>query len=228
METVIAMDGPSGSGKSTMAKKLARELGVLYIDTGAMFRALACCAHERSVELNNDQEMAELIKKIDIQYGSSEKVLIEIDGQDYTQKIREHIVSKWASIVSQLSSVRSFLLDYQRSLAQNRVCVMEGRDIGSVVFPQAFCKIFVTASPEVRAQRRLDQLKNQGESGLTLETVLADVVKRDEEDMQREAAPLVISDGAIVVDTSTLNEERVLSELVQVVRKKASEHSIDL
>jgi cytidylate kinase len=113
-------------------------------------------------------------------------------------------------------------------LVKNQVCVMEGRDIGSVVFPQAFCKVFVTASPLVRASRRFAQLNSLGEEGHSLEKVLADVVKRDKKDTQREVAPLKVADGAIVVDTSELDEERVLSELVEVVRLKAQEHTISL
>lgn len=228
METVIAMDGPSGSGKSTMAKRLAQDLGVLYIDTGAMFRAVACFVQEQNIELDHEEQVEKLIGQMDMAYGVSDAVLITINGTDYTQKIREHVVSKWASIVSKIIPVRRFLLDFQRELARNQVCVMEGRDIGSVVFPEAFCKIFVTASPEVRAQRRLDQLKKQGEQSLTFETVLADVVKRDEEDSQRAVAPLKISEGAVVVDTSSLDEDHVLKELVQVAKEKASEHGMIL
>jgi cytidylate kinase len=228
METVIAMDGPSGSGKSTMAKKLALSLGVLYIDTGAMFRAIACFIQEQGLELDDSEAIAALIPTFKMSYGVSDDALIVINNINYTQKIREHIVSKWASIVSQQAPVRNFLLNFQRDLVKNQVCVMEGRDIGSVVFPQAFCKVFVTASPLVRASRRFAQLNSLGEEGHSLEKVLADVVKRDKKDTQREVAPLKVADGAIVVDTSELDEERVLSELVEVVRLKAQEHTISL
>lgn len=228
MENVIAMDGPSGSGKSTMAKKLAKELGVLYIDTGAMFRAIACYIHEKGIDLNNSSEIAKMLPSMNIEYGKSSGHLISIDGIDYSNKIREHIVSRWASIISQLIPVREYLLSFQRDLAKKQTCVMEGRDIGTVVFPDAFCKIFVTASSQVRAQRRLEQLNEQGDASHSFEQVLADVEKRDKKDMERDVAPLKVADGATVVDTSELNEELVLSKIIELARTKAAEYGIGI
>ncbi len=228
MENVIAMDGPSGSGKSTMAKKLAKELGVLYIDTGAMFRAIACYIQEKEIKLDNSNEIAKLLPKMNIEYGKSAGHLVSIDGVDYSLKIREHIVSKWASIISQLIPVREYLLHFQRDLARKQICVMEGRDIGTVVFPDAFCKIFVTASSEVRAKRRLEQLHEQGDFDHSFEQVLADVEKRDKKDMEREVAPLKVADGATVVDTSDLNEDHVLVKIIELARSKATENGIGI
>jgi cytidylate kinase len=228
MENVIAMDGPSGSGKSTMAKKLAKELGVLYIDTGAMFRAIACYIQEQEIELDNSIAIGKLLPQLNIEYGKSPGHLISIDGVDYSHKIREHIVSRWASIISELKPVRVFLLKFQRELASKQICVMEGRDIGSVVFPDAFCKIFVTASSSVRAKRRLEQLHEQGDFEHSFEQVLADVEKRDKKDMEREVAPLKIADGATVVDTSNLNEEHVLLKIVELARSKATENGVGI
>lgn len=228
MDKVIAIDGPSGSGKSTMAKKLATTIGVLYIDTGAMFRALACHMNNKSIDLFDESALEVALKSTNIEYGVDAKALIAIDGIDYTQKIREHAVSKYASQISQVPVVRTFLLDFQRNLAKKSVCVMEGRDITTVVFPNAFCKIFVTASPEVRAERRLNQLRELGDHEQTLEQVLSDVIKRDKIDSEREVAPLKIAEDAKVFDTSELNEENVLRLMEDIVREKANFHNISL
>ncbi len=149
LSKVIAIDGPSGSGKSTIAKKLAESLGVLYIDTGAMFRSLAFICDQRNIEMVTGDGISTFLKSINLEYGKSSDCLICVDGVNLTGEIREHSVSKLASIISQIPEVRTFLLDFQRDLASKVVCVMEGRDIGTVVFPNAFCKFFVTASVEV-------------------------------------------------------------------------------
>lgn len=228
-QKVIAMDGPSGSGKSTMAKSLAKELNVLYIDTGAMYRALAYAADQKGIEFREGEELTNFLKSISIEYGASEEKLIVIDGQNLSQTIRNHEVSTLASKFSQLPQVRDFLVNFQRKLAESSICVMEGRDISTVVFPKAFCKIFVTASPEVRARRRLDQLIEKGSSqGLTFEKVLADVVERDRVDTEREVAPLKVAEDAIVLDTSDMNPMEVLSGLKEIALRKAQESHIQL
>ncbi len=228
MQKVIAIDGPSGSGKSTMAKRLAETLGVLYIDTGAMYRALAFSAHQNHIPYQEGRELKNFFETIQIDYGVSNEKLIVINGEDLTEKIREHQVSALASEFSQIPYVREFLLGFQRKLGQKEVCVMEGRDIGTVVFPEAFCKIFVTASPEVRAKRRFDQLKEKGaaDTDLTLDKVLADVVERDRLDTSRAVSPLKVADGATVLDTSDLDEAQVLKILVEEAKKKAKESGI--
>lgn len=230
MQKVIAIDGPSGSGKSTMAKKLAQELDVLYIDTGAMYRAMAFSAHQANIPFEEGEELENFFKTIEIQYGLSPEKLIVINGQDLSQKIREHQVSALASEFSQIPYVRQFLINYQRELGQKEVCVMEGRDIGTVVFPEAFCKIFVTASPEVRAKRRFDQLREkEGESSeLTLEKVLADVVERDRLDTSRSVSPLKVAEGATVLDTSEMSESEVLTALVENAKERAKSVNLSL
>lgn len=229
MHKVIAIDGPSGSGKSTMAKKLAEKLNVLYIDTGAMYRALAYSAHQANIPFKEGSELTDFFKNIDIRYGEG-NCLIRINGSDLSETIREHKVSALASEFSQIPYVRHFLLQFQRSLGQKEICVMEGRDIGTVVFPDAFCKIFVTASPEVRAKRRYDQLLEKGESkqSLTLEQVKEDVIERDRLDTTREVSPLKVADEAQVVDTSEMDENTVLNTLVAICREKAKENGLDL
>jgi cytidylate kinase len=141
---VVAIDGPSGSGKSTIARDLAKELNVLYIDTGAMYRAIGYYADIKHIALEEGPSLSHFLDSLQLDYGTSETSLISINNIDLTDKIREHNVSKLASIISQLPSVRKYLLDFQRGLAANKVCVMEGRDIGTVVFPNAFCKFFIT------------------------------------------------------------------------------------
>jgi len=225
---VIAIDGPSGSGKSTMAKKLASEIGVLYIDTGAMFRALAYWADKCNVEFKSGLEITNFLENLNIEYGKSEAILMSIDGEDLSDKIREHHVSKLASIISQIPEVRAYLLNFQRKLATEKVCVMEGRDIGTVVFPDSFCKFFITASVEIRSKRRLEQLQDAGDSSVTLDQVMNDVQKRDECDINREVAPLKQADDATLLDTSEMELSAVLSTLKNQTLEKVKAHGITL
>jgi len=219
---VIAIDGPSGSGKSTIAKELASALGVLYIDTGAMFRAMAYIADNEKVELVEGSLLNDFLKSLKIEYGLSDTILIRINGIDLTDKIREHHVSALASIISQLPSVRKYLLDFQRSLALDKICVMEGRDIGTVVFPNSFCKFFITASVDIRAQRRLKQLRDQGDNNISLEQIIQDVLKRDETDMNRAFAPLKKSEDALLLDTTNLAMKDVIKILANEVKFRAA------
>lgn len=227
-QKVIAIDGPSGSGKSTIAKLLAQKLDVLYIDTGAMYRAIACYSDMQGIEIGDTPEFQKFLADLTLDYGVSEKVLVQIAGVDLTQKIREHHVSKLASNVSQIPQVRSILLELQRTLGERRVCVMEGRDIGSVVFPQAFIKFFVTASVEIRAQRRLNQLKENGEISMTLEQIKKDVEERDYTDANRTVSPLVKSEDAILLDTSDLDTDQVIQIMQEKVIKQAQELGLAL
>ena len=219
---VIAIDGPSGSGKSTIAKELASALGVLYIDTGAMFRALAYIADEKKIKLEEGPALNEFLNSLKVEYGESDSVLIRINGQDLSEKIREHHVSGLASVISQLPSVRKYLLDFQRTLALNKVCVMEGRDIGTVVFPDSFCKFFITASVDIRAARRLKQLRENGDEKITLTQIAEDVRKRDETDMNRSVAPLKKAEDAIALDTSALSLNEIIHMLSNEVKSRGT------
>jgi len=227
-DKVIAIDGPSGSGKSTVAKELARSLGLLYIDTGAMFRSLAYMADKKSIPMESGSEMNDFLSLIKMEYGVSSDCLIRIDGEDLSQKIREHHVSKLASIISQIPEVRNYLLEFQRGLAKEVLCVMEGRDIGTVVFPNSFCKLFITASVETRAQRRLDQLRSNGNDSVTLEQVIKDVQKRDESDINREVAPLKQAEDATFLDTTDLTLPEIIEQLSQYVKDRAKDAGITL
>jgi cytidylate kinase len=225
---VIAIDGPSGSGKSSLAKELSKRLGVLYIDTGAMFRALAYMANQNKISFEEGPELKSFLDNITVEYGKNSDVLIAVDGMDLTEKIREHEVSKLASIISQIPSVREFLLNFQRDLARERLCVMEGRDIGTVVFPDAFSKFFVSASVEVRAKRRYEQLKSSGQSDVDLEQIMADVKKRDEKDTSRDVAPLVQADDAIAMENLDGGFEKTLDQMIDLISKRAQDLGIEL
>ena len=225
---VIAIDGPSGSGKSTVAKELARALDVLYIDTGAMFRALGFFADQQKIELVEGAGLTHFLNSIKVDYGVTPTVLIRINGLDLTDKIREHHVSKLASIISQLPSVRKYLLDFQRALALDKICVMEGRDIGTVVFPNSFCKFFITASVDIRAIRRLKQLQEGGDHSITLEQIKDDVRKRDETDMNRVVAPLKKADDATLLDTTELNLIDTINILSNEVKFRAAHSGFKL
>ncbi len=226
--TVIAIDGPSGSGKSTIAKTLATELGILYIDTGAMFRALAYFANEHKVDLSDKDQVKKFLDSIVLDYQTSDGALIKINNNDLSKKIREHHVSKLASIISQIPEVRSYLLEYQRGLANSKVCVMEGRDIGTVVFPNAFLKFFITASIEVRAQRRFDQLQDNGSDSVDMQQLVKDVKKRDDKDASREVAPLKEAEDSILVDTSEMNINEVIKFLTNKVKQRSTELGLSI
>lgn len=219
--SVMAIDGPSGSGKSTVAKKLASDLGILYIDTGAMFRALAFCANERDIDLESEYEVKNFLDSIELEYHTADGALIKVDGIDLTNEIRAHHVSKLASIISQLPVVREFLLEFQRNLAKSKTCVMEGRDIGTVVFPGAFCKFFITASIEIRAKRRYDQLIQNGGENVDLEQLKKDVEKRDLKDMSRDVAPLKPASDALLIDTSNMPLDEVVGHLKEIAKERA-------
>lgn len=228
---VIAIDGPSGSGKSTLAKKLAERLGVLYIDTGAMFRAVAFEADRQGIPFEEGEALHQFLKQLKLEYShDGQQVFISVNGVDVTQKIREHEVSRLASLVSTLPSLRQYLLEYQRQLASTRVCVMEGRDIGTVVFPDAFAKIFISASVEQRSLRRWAQLKNIGQDveSLSFEKIKRDVEKRDETDMNRAEAPLKQAQDAFFLDTSDLDLDQALENLIHLTQQQAKAHGVTL
>ena len=222
MQKAVAIDGPSGAGKSSLAKQLARDLNLLYVDTGAMFRGLALYFYRQQVQMDDDHSLGFYLPLINFVYGKSENELIVIQGENFTQDIRQHFVSDLASRISKVPSVRKFLLQKQRDLAQSQYCVMEGRDIGTVVFPRAFCKIFLTADPEVRAKRRFVELQAKG-SSTTYQQVLDDVTERDKRDSEREIAPLKQASDAILLDTSELTQARAQAELKSAVLQRVKE-----
>ena len=229
IQKVVAIDGPSGSGKSTLAKQLAQKCQLLFVDTGAMYRAIAYSCEKDGIPFQEGDQLKNYLDEINIEYSGVEgENYIIVNSRPLGERIRDHHVSTLASQVSQLPSVRTHLVDYQRKLVEDRCCVMEGRDIGTVVFPNAFCKVYLTANDQVRAQRRLDQLKQKGQTGLSLEEVIKDVQKRDQSDMQRSHSPLKQADDAVLLDTSDMNHEEVLNALVEIVKQKSQEFGVDL
>lgn len=217
----IAIDGPAGAGKSTMAKLVAAKMGIVYLDTGAMYRGIACYALSSGASPEKSEEVIPLLDgvKMDISYADGVQKVI-INGEDVTPYIREHKISMAASTISKIPEVRLKLVELQREIASHTDCVLDGRDIGSYVLPDADVKIYLDARPEVRATRRLDELKAKGTAGeLTYEEILADIVARDYQDTHRDFAPLKVADGATVIDTSDMTVNEVAEAVAELCKK---------
>jgi cytidylate kinase len=215
---IIAIDGPSGAGKSTVAKEVARRLGYLYIDTGAMYRAVGLKALRINPALNNEQEIIQIAQEACIELRLEEgRLHIFLDGVDVTEAIRAEPVSHAASIVSSISGVRRILVSAQQAMGSHGGVVMEGRDIGTKVFPNANLKVFLDASGKTRALRRHEENQRRG-IHLSLEETFTEINKRDERDSQREDSPLVQADDAVVIDTSDKTQEEVIEVVIQLVK----------
>ncbi len=215
----IAIDGPSGAGKSTLAKRLAQELGYLYVDTGAIYRTVGLKTQRSGVDATDNQGVENLLSTIDIKmtYGDDGTQRMVLDGVDVSEEIRLHAVSQLASQVAAIPAVRGFLLEFQRKQAREHSVVMDGRDIGTVVLPDASVKIFLTASPEARALRRQKELIARGQEA-DFATVLHDIKARDHQDMNRAIAPLRQGEDAILMDTTELNFEESLAALLAIAK----------
>lgn len=213
----VAIDGPSGAGKSSLAKRLAADLGYVYVDTGAMYRSIGLYAVRQGVDLHDADVVAALLPGIQLDIRLVEGVQhVYLNGEDVSEAIRAEEIGMAASAVSAHPQVRAFLLDTQRGLAANQNVLMDGRDIGTVVLPQATVKIFLTASAEARAQRRCKELQEKGQPA-ELETVLADIRQRDYQDTHREVAPLKQADDAILVDTSDIDFDQSFAVLKRTI-----------
>lgn len=219
--TSIAIDGPSGAGKSTMARKVAAELGFLYVDTGAIYRSVSLYAYRAGVAKEDAERIVSLLPQvqIDMEYREDGVQHMILNGEDVTDAIRENEVSLYTSAVSAIPEVRAFLLDLQRNLAATRNVIMDGRDIGTVVLPDATVKIYLTAAPEARARRRWLELKEKG-SDITEAQVLEDVLQRDYNDTHREIAPLRQAEDAVLVDTTALDLEASYQLLLNTIRER--------
>ena len=217
----IAIDGPAGAGKSTIAKKLAAELGYHYVDTGAIYRTVAYFMDLWGVSPKDVDGVERYIDEltIEIEYDEDGKQHMIMNGMDVTDDIRTQDISQKASLVSAHAVVREVLLDMQRDMAKAYDVIMDGRDIGTVVLPKASVKIFLTASPEVRAKRRCDELIAKGQKA-KYDTILKEIKQRDYQDTHREIAPLKLARDSIKVDTSEMDIDQVVTYIRNIVREK--------
>jgi cytidylate kinase len=219
---IVAIDGPAGAGKSSVAKEIARRLGLTYIDTGAMYRALTWKAIKNEVDINEESQMEKLLigSEIQLLHSPDENILkVFIDGNDVTSQIREPEVNNSVSMVSSHRSVRNMMVNQQRNIANLRKgVVMDGRDIGTVVFPHADIKIFLIASVEERARRRF---KEQIEKGIIcdLDSLVRDIAQRDKIDTNREVSPLKPAEDSLIIDTTFLSYDQVIDKLLEITAK---------
>lgn len=217
----IAIDGPSGAGKSTMAKFVSQKLGIMYLDTGAMYRALALKAIRQNIDTNDSEKVSELLSdfNISIKYEKgSQKVIL--NGEDVSDKIRTDEVSMGASNVSAIPAVRKRLVELQQKMASNTSVVMDGRDIGTHVLPKADVKIFLTASVAQRALRRYNEQKDKGILKKSLEEIEKEIEIRDYNDSHRAASPLKQADDAVLLDTSNYTIEESVEKILEIIRSK--------
>lgn len=221
---IIAIDGPSGAGKSTVAKAVARTLGFSCLDTGAMYRAIAYKAQELGVDVNDGKALGELARTHDISFEHEGNDPIArrvfIDGQDITDQIRTAEIDKAVSPVSATPEVREALVEQQQRIGREGNYVVEGRDIATVVFPQAELKIFLTASPEERAHRRVRQNVDRGIGSIDYDEVLRDIIRRDEVDSQRDTSPLKPAEDSVMLDSTASYIEAVIQDIVDLARER--------
>ena len=216
---IIAIDGPSGAGKSTLGRMLARELGLLYIDTGSMYRAVALAVIEASMNETDDTSVGALAGRVDINLeGDPDSLRVMLDGRDITDRIRTEDVTNTSSVISAIPEVRRAMVQRQRELGE-RGAVLNGRDIGTVVFPHADVKFFLTASPDKRAQRRFDEDRAR-DADANFDETFAEMTERDRRDTTRTDSPLLQADDAILIDSSGLSIDEVFDQMMQEVRKK--------
>lgn len=217
----IAIDGPSGAGKSTLARKAADNLGLIYVDTGALYRTVGLFVKRSDVASKDETGVLNLLPKIhiDMRYDDAGLQRMVLNGDDVTEDIRTPEASIYASDVSAMKPVRAFLLSMQKEMAEKYDVIMDGRDIGTVVLPGAGLKIFLTASPEIRARRRYKELLEK-RIETTYEDVLRDIMYRDKNDSERSAAPLKAADDAVVLDTSDMDLEESLSHMIQMAKDR--------
>jgi cytidylate kinase len=216
---IIAIDGPSGAGKSTLGRMLARELGLLYIDTGSMYRAVALAVIESTVSENDDVAVGSLAQRIDIDLGGDpDSLRVTLDGRDVSERIRDEDVTSMSSITSTIPAVRRAMVERQRELGK-RGAVMNGRDIGTVVFPGADVKFFLDAVPSERAERRLAE-EREHNAAATYEQTLMDITERDRRDTTRADSPLVAARDAVVIDSTGQPIEEVFKRMIAIVQER--------
>lgn len=217
MSFIVAIDGPAGSGKGTITKKVGEKLGLINIDTGAMFRCVTLNMIQEKVDLKEEEKIKEILRNIKIELKENEEVFL--NGINVSQKIREEEVTKNVSPVSVMPMVREKLLTMQRKMAEGKNVIMEGRDIGTVVFPNANVKIYLDASPEERAKRRMKQNQEKGIPS-SYEEVLSNIMDRDKRDKNREIAPLKQAEDAMYIDSSDMTIDEVVSKIIKIIQEK--------
>ena len=219
----IAIDGPSGAGKSTVAKGIAAKLGIVYVDTGALYRTVGYFVRQKNADPKNADEVGALLPeiKIEIKYVDGAQH-VYLNGEDLGDKIRTPEMSMYASAVSAIPAVRAFLLDTQRDIARKNSVVMDGRDIGTVILPDAEVKIFMFASNEARAKRRYKELIAKGED-VKYEDVLREMIERDNNDRNRDVAPAVPASDAVMMDNSTMSVEENVDAVIDLIRSRGIE-----
>ena len=220
MSVAIALDGPAGAGKSSIAKRAAKALDFIYVDTGALYRTIGLAATRKGVEPKPSPEVDALLSEItvDLTFNEKGEQIVLLDGEDVSGLIRTPEASMMASKISAVPSVRAYLLDLQRNMAKTHDVIMDGRDIGTVVLPDARVKIFLTASPEARANRRYKELCEKG-MDVKYEDILSDVITRDYNDTHRETAPLKPAEGCVTVDTTELDFEQSVEKIISVIKE---------
>ena len=215
----VAIDGPAGAGKSTISRAAAKEMGYIYIDTGALYRTVGLNAMRKGADVNDPESVIATITddlKVELRFIDGEQRMF-LNDEDVSDKIRTPEASSAASKVSAVPEVRKYLFDLQKNLAKNNNCIMDGRDIGTVVLPDAKVKIFLTASPEARAKRRYDELVEKG-MDVKYDDVLADMIKRDYDDSHRAIAPLKQADDAVLADTSDITLEESIALIIKIIK----------
>ena len=218
----IAIDGPSGAGKSSLSKAVAKAMGIIYVDTGALYRTVGYFARSKGIALDNISALVPLLGEITIEVRYENGIqCVYLNGENLGDRIRENEISMYASKVSAIPEVRAFLLDTQKDIARKNSVIMDGRDIGTVILPDADVKIFLTASNEVRARRRVKELAEKGMPA-SYEEVLADMNKRDEQDRNRDIAPAIAAPDAIHFDNSYDGFDEALEALLTVIRNALS------
>ena len=216
----IAIDGPGGAGKSTIAKAVAAKLGIVYVDTGALYRTVGYYVRQKETDPKNAEAVGALLPEISIEVKYVDGVQrVYLNGEDLGDRIRTPEMSMYASAVSAIPAVRSFLLETQKDIARKNSVIMDGRDIGTVILPDADVKIFMTASPECRARRRYDELVAKGQT-VSFEAVLAEMNQRDDQDSNRAIAPAKAAADAVVLDNTGLSFEESVQAVIELVRQK--------
>lgn len=220
-KVVIAIDGPAGAGKSTTAKEIALRIGYKYIDSGAMYRAVTLLALENEIPMDSESELTRIAQDAEINFAplQREKNVVYLNGRDVTEEIRTSLVNENVSLVAKIPGVREALVEKQRQMAKTGGVIMDGRDIGTVVLPEADLKIFLTASLETRAQRRLEEVQSSSGEVVDYEQIKQNLKTRDQIDSEREVAPLKKADDAIEIDTSVFTIEQVMDKIIQLAKE---------